>query len=75
MVTAYKINSIVLFPKSDRQKLARIPRVVSKEWFVLPGRRVMHISELVQYAERLNTKLEKVCVQSWMPMDKERVVP
>jgi hypothetical protein len=75
MVTAYKLNGVVIFPKTRHQRDSSSDPEVSKEWYILPGRKLIHINKLANHAMKLNQPLEKVQVPLFMPLDMERITP
>ena len=57
-ITVYKLGDIIIYPVS-RQKTNMEPLEASTEWFVLPGRKVIHARDLYTLAKRLGLSLSK----------------
>lgn len=71
MITAYELAGVIIYPQS-RCKNSDSRPFVSKQWFIMPGRKVVHLDRLEVIANKLNKPLLKIKVPFQMPLDRER---
>ncbi len=62
MVTAYQLGEIIIYPQAKHVKGVDATPMVSEKWFVMPGRRLVHIDKLHTIAARLCLPLKEIKV-------------
>ncbi len=62
MVTAYQLGEIIIYPQAKHVREVEAKPRFSEKWFVMPGRRLVHIDKLYTIAARLCLPVKEIKV-------------
>jgi len=54
----FRLNGIPIYPQEYPRPNTNTPVQYSDVWYIMPGRKLIHIDKLHVLAQKLNTKLE-----------------